>query len=290
MSGGSMVDVTPFVSTQWLATNMGDPQLRVVDIRSVVDGGARAAYEQAHVPGATHTDYAKDGWRATRGMATGLLPEAGALARLIGGLGVRPAHHVVIVSAGTTAGDFSAAARVYWTLKSAGHPSVSILDGGMAAWTREGRPTESGARQAPPSDYPVALDPSWRAELAGVEQAVADGSAILLDSRAAASFEGREKSPQAIRAGRLPGSLQVDHAEAFDKAAQRLRPLADLRRLFAVVPDGPVMNYCDTGHQSATNWVVLSELLRRPGATLYDGSMSQWTEDPAHAVECGPAR
>src|SRR3979411_2800356 len=87
ISGGSMVDVTPLVSTQWLATHVGDPQLRIIDIRSVVDGGARAAYEQAHVPGATHTDYAKDGWRATRGMATGLLPEAGALARLIGGLG-----------------------------------------------------------------------------------------------------------------------------------------------------------------------------------------------------------
>jgi thiosulfate/3-mercaptopyruvate sulfurtransferase len=166
---------------------------------------------------------------------------------------------------------------------------VSILDGGMAAWTREGRPTEAGAGTVPPaSDYPVALDPACRAELAGVERAVADGSAILLDSRATASFEGREKSPQAMRAGRLPGSLQVDHAEAFDKAAQRLRPLADLQRLFAAVPDGPVMNYCNTGHQAATNWFVLSELLRRPGATLYDGSMSQWTEDPAHAVAVGP--
>jgi thiosulfate/3-mercaptopyruvate sulfurtransferase len=285
-----MAQVTPLVSTQWLATQLADPRLRIVDIRSVVDGGARAAYEQAHVPGATHTDYAKDGWRATRGMATGLLPDAGSLTRLIGRLGVAPEHHVVIVSAGTTVGDFSAAARVYWTLKTAGHKAVSILDGGMAAWSREGRQTEAGAGTLPPpSDYPVALDASLRAELAGVEKAVADGTAILLDSRATASFEGREKSPQAMRAGRLPGSLQVDHAEAFDKAAQRLRPLADLQRLFSGVPEGPVMNYCNTGHQAATNWFVLSELLRRPGATLYDGSMSQWTEDPAHAVAVGPA-
>src|SRR5437879_272056 len=108
-----MAQVTPLVSTQWLETQLSDPRLRIVDIRSVVDGGARAAYEQAHVPGATHTDYAKDGWRATRGMATGLLPDAGALAHLVGRLGVRPEHHVVIVSAGTTVGDFSAAARVY---------------------------------------------------------------------------------------------------------------------------------------------------------------------------------
>src|SRR5512142_2121293 len=139
-----MTEVTPLVSTQWLAAHLGDPQLRVVDIRSAVDGGARAAYEQAHVPGAVHTDYAKDGWRATKGMATGLLPDTAALARLIGRRGVTPGHHVVIVSAGTSAGDFSAAARVYWTLKTAGHRTVSILDGGMAAWLAEGFPVEAG--------------------------------------------------------------------------------------------------------------------------------------------------
>src|ERR1700686_280161 len=126
-----MADVTPLVSTQWLAGHLGDPAVRIVDIRSAVDGGARAAYEAAHVPGAVHTDYAKDGWRATKGMATGLLPDATTLAQLIGRLGVTPAHHVVIASGGTTAGDFSAAARVYWTFKTAGHGAVSILDGGM---------------------------------------------------------------------------------------------------------------------------------------------------------------
>lgn len=45
-----MTDVTPLISTQWLAAHLGDANLRIVDIRSVVDGGARAAFEQAHVP------------------------------------------------------------------------------------------------------------------------------------------------------------------------------------------------------------------------------------------------
>src|SRR5262249_7442956 len=110
-----------------------------------------------------------------------------------------------------------------------------------------------------------------------------------LDSRAPSYFEGREKSPQALRAGRLPGALQLDHALAFDKSAQRLKSAEELERLFAAVPDKPVMNYCNTGHQAATNWFILSEILRRKGATLYDGSMSQWTESPAREVEIGSA-
>jgi thiosulfate/3-mercaptopyruvate sulfurtransferase len=285
-----MTDVSPLVSTQWLALRLDDARLRIVDIRSAVDGGARAAYEAAHVPGAVHTDYAKDGWRRTHGMASGLLPDTATLAQIIGCLGVTPAHHVVIVSAGTTVGDFSAAARVYWTFKMAGHRAVSILDGGMAAWAGEGLPTEAGTGAGlSAASYPVALDTTWRAERAAVERAVADASAILLDTRSTAYFEGREKSPQALRAGRLPGALHLDHAAAFDKASQRLLPLAELERLFASVPDKPVMSYCNTGHQAATSWFVLCELLHHRGVTLYDGSMSEWTEDPAHAVETGTA-
>jgi thiosulfate/3-mercaptopyruvate sulfurtransferase len=285
-----MAELLPLVSTSWLAARLADPQVRIVDIRSAVDGGARAAYEQAHVPGATHTDYAKDGWRATKGMATGLLPDPATLSRLIGRLGVTPAHHAVIVSAGTSAGDFSAAARVYWTFKTAGHGAVSILDGGMAAWTAERLAVEAGPGAAPASvAYPVALDSTWRCDCAAVARAAADDSAVLLDTRSVAYFEGREKSPQALRAGRVPGSLHLDHAGAFDKGALRLKPLAELERMFANVPDKAVVSYCNTGHQAATSWFILSELLHRPGATLYDGSMSEWTEDPARAVATGPA-
>jgi len=285
-----MIESSPLVATQWLAVHIADPRLRVIDIRSAVDGGGRAAFEAAHVPGAVHTDYAKDGWRATKGMATGLLPDAATLARLIGRLGVTPSHHVVIASAGTSAGDFSAAARVYWTFKTAGHHAVSILDGGMAGWAGEGLPVEAGeGAPAASAAYPVTLDKTWRCDCAAVARAAADGSAVLLDTRSLAYFEGREKSPQALRAGRVPGSLHLDHAAAFDKTALRLKPLDDLARMFANVPDKAVMSYCNTGHQAATSWFILSELLHRPGTMLYDGSMSEWTEDPARAVATGPA-
>ena len=282
----------PLVTPEWLAAHLADRNLLIVDIRSVVDGGARAAYEAAHIPGAIHTDYAKDGWRVTKGMASGLLPDTVALSELLGRIGLTPQRHAVIVSAGTNVGDFSAAARVYWTLKIAGHADTSILDGGMVAWRRDPlRPIETGAGRALPSvpPYPVKLVPELRAELDAVERSVADGTAVLLDSRATNYFEGGAKSPQALRAGRLPGAVQLDHALAFDANAMALKPKADLVKLFASVPSGPVMNYCNTGHQAATNWFVLSEVLGRRGVTLYDGSMSEWTEEPARAVETGPA-
>jgi thiosulfate/3-mercaptopyruvate sulfurtransferase len=276
----------PLVSPQWLAAHLRS-SIVVLDIRSAVDGGGATAYEAAHVPGAVHTDYVKDGWRATKGMATGLLPENQHLAGLFARCGITPATHVVIVGAGTSAGDFSAAARVYWTLKIAGHRELSLLDGGMAAWQQAGLPVESGRNAAPPtSPYPVSVVGGLRADLAAVEQAVKRHDATLLDTRSTSYFEGREKSPQAKRAGRLPEAVHLDHALSFDPASKRLKPLPELEQLYAL-PDQPVVSYCNTGHQAATSWFILSEVLRRRGVSLYDGSMSEWTEDEARPVEVG---
>src|SRR5262245_40095422 len=145
------MSVTPLISAEWLADRLGDAGILLIDIRSTIDGGAAAAYAQAHVPGAVHTDYTKEGWRANQGIATGMLPDMAFLSALFGRLGLTPAHHAILVSAGTSPGDFCAAARVYWTLKVANHDRVSILDGGMAAWGN--RPTEAGVvtpKAAPP--------------------------------------------------------------------------------------------------------------------------------------------
>jgi thiosulfate/3-mercaptopyruvate sulfurtransferase len=286
----------PLVTPEWLADRLrkpdpGAPDPLILDIRSVVDGGGRQAYEAAHIPGAIHTDYANDGWRVTRGMASGLLPEPAALVALFRHIGLTPRRHAIIVSAGTSVGDFSAAARVYWTLKIAGHGGASILSGGMLAWGRDAtRPLEAGPSPASPSSppYPVKLTPAFRADVGAVERAIADRTAVLLDSRATTFFEGSAKSPQALRPGRLPGAVQLDHVAAFDPTAMALKPKAELEKLFAAVSSTPVINYCNTGHQAATNWFVLSEVLGRPGISLYDGSMSEWTQEPDRPVALGP--
>ena len=233
---------------------IGTPDLLVLDIRSAVDGGGRAAFEAAHIPGAIHTDYAKDGWRAVKGMATGLLPDAAGLKTLFARFGLLPSDHVVIVSAGTTAGDFCAAARVYWTLKIAGHAEMSILDGGMLAWQADpARPLEAGAgasaKAAP--DYPVTLVPKLRSDADAVARAIENERRCAARHAARrAFFEGVSKSPQALRAGRLPGAMHLDNVLVFDDAAKRLKPLSELQALFAKVDGkagGQLLQYRTSG-------------------------------------------
>jgi len=280
----------PLLPPSALAEALGAADLAILDIRSAVDGGGRAAFQAGHVPGSVHTDYVADGWRLAKDGAGGLLPDPDSLAQLFGRLGLKPETQVVIVPAGVSSGDFSAAARVYWTLKTAGHRHVAILDGGCARWAREGRPVETGpGRQPDPTSYPVRLDASRRATLAEVEQAVKEreGGPALLDTRGPKSFAGEEKSSLAKRAGRLPGAVNLETAQAYDPATNRLRPLPELEQLFASVPEGAVVTYCNTGQLASTGWFVLSEVLGRQDVSMYDGSMSQWTQDESRPVEVG---
>lgn len=271
-----------------LAARLGESGLVVLDVRSTGYGGGRVAFEAAHIPGAVHSDYVTDGWRMSRGSAAGLLPEADHLSALFGGLGIRPGDHVVVVPAGESSGDFSVAARIFWTFRAAGHRHLSMLDGGYAGWTAADLPVEVGASSAPErASYPVQLDPDVRASLPEVERAVAEGSAALVDARGASFFKGEEKSGQVARAGRLPGAVNVNAAAAYDPVTNRLRSRAELEKLFSPVPDGAVIPFCNTGQAAATDWFVLSEVLGRPEVRLYDASMSEWAGDPARPVEVG---
>jgi thiosulfate/3-mercaptopyruvate sulfurtransferase len=284
----------PLVSPEWVDRNLHDPGatlLVLLDVRIVQGLDGREEFEKGHIPGAVFTDYAKDGWRAAKGTAVGMLPDETALSELFGRLGLRPDQHIVVVPTGDNTSDFSAAARVYWTLKIAGHRRLSLLDGGWESWRADPkRPVETGpARPRPRTEYPVRIDAAMRADVERVEKAVAKGSATLLDARGLSYFEGREKSPQAMRAGRLPGARHLDQAQAYDASRGGLKPAADLERIYGAVPEGEAISFCNTGQAAATNWFVLSELLGRKDVRLYDGSMSEWTQDDTRPVETGPA-
>jgi thiosulfate/3-mercaptopyruvate sulfurtransferase len=272
---------TPLVSSQWLKAHLSDPAVVVLDVRSAIDGGGTEAYLKAHIPGAIHSDYDKAGWRVTRAGVPFMLPTKDELEKLIGEAGIDEESHVVIVPAGVSATDFGAAARVYWTLKVAGHPAVSILDGGFAAWDAAGFPVQTGPVAPQPKIFTAVIDDRLLAQLKQVERSP---HATLVDARPASFFDGKEKAPAAKAYGHIPGAINVDSASFYDPATNRLRPKQQLEAIADAIPSGPVVTYCNTGHWAATDWFVLSVILGRPNVRLFDGSMVEWTADPQRPV------
>ena len=279
--------VEPLVSVQWLQDHRSDPAIVVLDVRSTIDGGGAEAFVKAHIPGAIHSDYDKAGWRVTRNGVPFMLPTAAELEKLIGETGIDEDSRVIVVPAGVSATDFGAAARIYWTFKVAGHPAVSILDGGFAAWQAASYPVESGKSTPSPKIFSVKLDEGLLAQLEVVER---NEHATLVDARPVSYFEGKEKAPAAKAYGHIPGAISLDSASFYDPETNRLRPKEQLARIAAALPSGPVVAYCNTGHWAATDWFVLSAVLGRPDVRLYDGSMVEWTADPHRPVASSRTR
>jgi len=238
----------PLVTPQWLNRHHADTDLVVLDIRSAIDGGGAQAYAAGHIPKSVHSDYDKAGWRVTRNNVPFMVPTVPELEKLIGELGIDEDSHVVVVPAGVSVLDLGSATRTYWTLKYAGVKNISILDGGIAAWRTAGLPLETGTNAPSPKIFTATVDKSILAEAADVESIEGQGGATLVDARPASFFLGKEKAPASKAYGRIPGALNIDSAEFYDPASNRLKRQAALAVVANIAPAGPVVNYCNTGH------------------------------------------
>ncbi len=275
----------PLVSVQWLNGHLRDKDVVVLDIRSAIDGSKPEAFAQGHIPGAVHSDYDKAGWRVTRNNVPFMVPTTPELEKLIGDLGIDENSHVVVVPAGVNVLDFGAAARTYWTLKYVGVGNVSILDGGLAAWKAAGLALDTGAHAPSPAIFTATLDNSLLAQAPDVEKIERSGGATLVDARPVSFFLGKEKAPASLAYGHIPGALNIDSAQFYDPATNRLKSRAELAAIAVQVPAGTVVSYCNTGHWAATDWFVLHELLGRKNTVLYAGSMVEWTSNASHPIE-----
>lgn len=278
---------SPLVDAEWLAQNGENEQLRIIDLRNKIDGGSYETWLEGHIPGSVHSDYLKDGWRVGRDEVVGLLPSAEQFQGLARKLGVNSDTHVVLVPAGVNATDFGSAARAYWTFKVFGHETVSILDGGFAAWqTAYPNDIASGAPIAPEKgNFVASFQQADYIAIEDVRQIVdTQSGALLLDGRTQEQFDGHKKHPKANDVGHIPGAKLFSQANAYDDSKNRLKSVDELASIYDEIDAERIVSYCNTGHWAATNWFVLSEVLGRENVELYDGSMVEWTGDAANPL------
>ena len=279
--------LSPLVDAAWLAQNGDNEKIRIIDLRNKIDGGSYETWLNGHIPGSVHSDYLKDGWRVGRGDIVGLLPSADQFQELARKLGVSGNTHVILVPAGVNATDFGSAARAYWTFKVFGHETVSILDGGYAAWTASfPDDVASGASIAPePGNFVAGFQPASYIAIEDVRQ-ISDtqNGALLLDARTQEQFDGHKKHPKALDVGHIPGARLSSQANAYDDSENRLKSASELATIYGDINAEHIVSYCNTGHWAATNWFVLSEVLGRDNVQLYDGSIVEWTSDDANPL------
>lgn len=273
--------MTIFVSTDWLAAELGKPDLRILDASLFLPGtprDAHAEYQATHIPGATFLDLPtlNDPADPTPGM----LPPDDMMTQRMQALGVDADSRIIVYDNSPT----HSAARGWWMMRAYGlGATAAILDGGLPKWMAEKRPVESGNPSPSPGNAIARLDRTQVRTKSDILANLDSDEAQLLDARSAGRFSGAEAEPRPdMASGHIPGSRNIP-SSAFFTPDNRMKQGDDLRALFHDAGtdfDRPIITTCGSGVTAA---IILAGLqsLGKTDVTLYDGSWSEWGFDPA---------
>lgn len=275
----------PLVTTQWLAGELGRPDLVVFDATKFLPNenkDGHAEFLRAHIQGARYFDI--DQVADQDSDLPHMVPTPGRFATLLGGMGVGNATRVVFYDQKGLA----SAARGWWLMGLFGHDNAAVLDGGLPKWLREDRPTESGT---PPTPTPAAFRPDYRAaRLRGIGDVIRNlqsRTELVLDARAAGRFTGETPEPRAgMRSGHIPGSASLPYTDLLNADGTFRSPDALRARFAAAGADGsriPVTS-CGSGVTACILTLGL-RLAGLPEGAVYDGSWTEWGGRPDTQVE-----
>jgi thiosulfate/3-mercaptopyruvate sulfurtransferase len=261
---------------EWLADQLGSPELRILDVRWRPDGSAATAFAAGHIPGAAYVDWRRDliEPEGTEAEASPGLRLAGPdrLAAAMGRAGIGDGTSLVIYD--DSLGLY--AARTWWSLRAYGFESARILDGGLPAWVQEGRPLSNASYPAAMADFTPRANPRLRLTTPDVRALLGSPDVLLIDARAAAEYRGLEGN--ARRLGHIPGAINVPVGAMHTPGTQRLRPSVELRDLLLranVARGRRIVTYDGAGVAAAKLAFVLT-VLGHEEVAVYDGGWSEW--------------
>jgi len=262
------------VSSEWLAENLSDENIRMVESNEDV-----LLYGTGHIPGAVHIDWRSDLNDQTVRDYIGVE----GFAELCSRHGITPETTVVFY------GDKSNwwACYAFWVFQLFGHSNAKVLDGGRAKWESEGRELSRDTPDYVASQYPTPSKRNDEAIRAFYDETLAHMKEGLpmVDVRSPGEFEGSvthmPEYPQegVLRGGHIPGAKSCPWSTAANedgtfKTANELRDI--YTEGLSLGNADNIIAYCRIGERSSHTWFVLKYLLGYENVRNYDGSWTEW--------------
>ncbi len=267
--------MNPLVDTVWLAERLDDPKLVILDASWHMPQALRNVgqeYADGHIPGALRFDI--DAVSDHSSALPHMLPSPQEFATAVRRLGVNADSTVVVYD---TVGIMSAP-RAWWTFRQMGHDEVFVLDGGLKAWLAQGRPVETGWRDAPHGEFKAHARPGLVRDIDAVRRALETRTEQVVDARPAARFTGETPEPRAgLRSGHMPGAVNVPFGDLV-KADGTLAAPEDIKASFeaaGVDLGAPITTSCGSGITACVLALGLARIGREDVA-VYDGSWTEW--------------
>lgn len=251
------------------------PRIITLDVRAI------DSYNGGHLVDAVHVDPRE--WMQTSLANDGGIEDIAAWSRRIGDLGIDENARVRIYDDGA----MKDAARVWFILQLFGVTDVAVVDGGWAAImaTPEHQRSPISRIHHAPNPRPFTARPAPRPDRVGIQDraavrsALQDQSVQILDARTPGEYRG-EIAHGNPRAGRLPGALNLPHAELLTPDG-RLRSPEELAEIFekaGFVRGRPIVTHCESGGRASIAAIAALRAGYGP-VTNYYRSFSDWSRD-----------
>lgn len=275
---------SPLISAERLECLLGDPSLKLFDVRGTWSTPARALpeeYAASHIPGAAFLDWTRH--FIEQDVAPGL-------ARVADKAGARQAFRELGINEGDLVvlyDDYHhmQAGRMWWAMRLWGFEHVRVLNGGWRNWSARNMP----ASKETPQTTPGTFEPRHHGEL------LVDLDAFLqtrnqhcvIDARGAENYAGKPDDP---RTGHIPDTLNVPYRAVLDQDTGLFLGPETLSQVFDdLAPqwrETPIITSCGSGYAATVILLALTELER--SAALFDGSFAVWKQDPDRPIERSP--
>lgn len=280
-SGAAYPNPNLLVDVDWLESNLSDPDLRIVDMRS------SGAYREGHIPGAVNVPV---GDISSTINEIPLEFDQGEMQETLDRIGLTPDSTVVIYD---NLGMMTAA-RFFWSLELVGHGQARVLNGGWNAWVAAGMETTDQAPQVEASEYPIQLDESILVDAEGVLARLDEENVVVVDARSPQEYSGEVRLAE--RGGHIPGAVNFVWLDALtggdvtftinsdwreqleDEDVELFLPPAEIRELLqaqGILPGTQIITYCQTLWRGAHVYFLL-RLMGYEDVSGYDGSWAEW--------------
>ena len=260
---------TLLVTTSWLADHLKDPNLVILGV------GQDGDYEKGHIPGSLFVKYMDTHLMKSPAGLTVELPPMSELADTFGKLGVTNDSHVILYM---TNDWVSPTTRVFITLDAMGlGDHTSILDGGLPAWKKEGRPVTTDVPSAKRGKLEPCAQNDVIVDLNYMKSNLHHPGVDIIDARMEAHHSGAEV-PKNSRVGHIPGATSLPFEKLVDDN-NKLKPAEELKAILSgagVKPGDRVVSYCYIGQRATVIYFVARYL--GYDARLYDGSWEEWNK------------
>ena len=167
------------------------------------------------------------------------------------------------------------AARALWFLEFFEHPHAQLLDGGYAAWAREGFLTTTTSIAPDKGDWSVGRGVERLATWQDVQDRLGRADVVMLDTRSDGEYYGT--TIRAKRGGAVPGAIHIEWTRNLSPDGS-YKPADELSAMYlahGVTADREVVAYCQGGYRAAHSYLAL-RLLGYPKVRNYLGSWKEW--------------